>query len=130
MSNIQLQPQSEEKFWIKNIFWKKKFNLVYSYTIDNWRNVFYYLYLILSIKFFFLDWLDIGNNKKAIQEADKVLKKQPNLQCAKVLKGLATLRMGRKEKCEALISTVVSECPTDDTTLQALTICYREMHQR
>lgn len=30
------------------------------------------------------DWLDNGNNKKAFQEADKVLKKQPKLQCAKV----------------------------------------------
>jgi hypothetical protein len=28
--------------------------------------------------------LDNGNNKKAIQEADKVLKKQKDLQCAKV----------------------------------------------
>ena len=30
------------------------------------------------------DCLDNGNNKKAIQEADKVLKKQKDLQCAKV----------------------------------------------
>ena len=75
------------------------------------------------------DWLDSGNNKKAIQEADKVLRKQPKLQCARVLKGLATFRLGRKEECEALIATVVAETPTDDMTLQALTICYREMHQ-
>ena len=32
----------------------------------------------------FTDWLDNGMNKKAFQEAEKVLKKQPNLQCAKV----------------------------------------------
>ena len=31
------------------------------------------------------DCLDNGNNKKAIQEADKVLKKQKDLQCAKVI---------------------------------------------
>lgn len=32
----------------------------------------------------FTDWLDSGNNKKAIQEAERVLKKQSDLQCAKV----------------------------------------------
>ena len=30
------------------------------------------------------DCLDNGNNKKAIQEADKVLRKQKDFQCAKV----------------------------------------------
>lgn len=34
--------------------------------------------------FIFTDWLDNGNNKRALQEADKVLKKQPNFLCAKV----------------------------------------------
>ena len=34
--------------------------------------------------FLITDCLDNGNNKKAIQEADKVLKKQKDLQCAKV----------------------------------------------
>ena len=33
----------------------------------------------------FIDWLDNGNNKKAVQEADKVLKKQPELLCAQVI---------------------------------------------
>jgi hypothetical protein len=32
----------------------------------------------------FSDCLDNGNNKKALQEADKVLKKQKDLQCARV----------------------------------------------
>lgn len=40
--------------------------------------------MIFFISFTFLDCLDNGNNKKAIQEADKVLKKQKDLQCAKV----------------------------------------------
>ncbi|KAK7072619.1 N-alpha-acetyltransferase 25, NatB auxiliary subunit, partial [Halocaridina rubra] len=75
------------------------------------------------------EWLDTGNNKKAVQEADKVLRKQPNLHCAKVLKGLALLRMNRRGECEALITSVIEEVPTDEATLQALTICFREMHQ-
>ncbi|KAK8379299.1 hypothetical protein O3P69_019285 [Scylla paramamosain] len=75
------------------------------------------------------EWLDSGVNKKAVQEADKVLRKQPNLHCARVLKGLALLRMGKEEECLALVGQVVKEGPTDETTLQALTICYREMHQ-
>lgn len=42
--------------------------------------------LTLLVIYIFInsDWLDNGNNKKALQEADKVLKKQPNFQCAKV----------------------------------------------
>lgn len=65
-----------------------------------------------------------------MQEADKVLRKQATLHCARVLKGLALLRMSRREECENLISAVIKEGPTDEATLQALTICFREMHQR
>lgn len=75
------------------------------------------------------DWLDCGNNKKALQEADKLLKKQPNFQCAKVLKGLALLRLGKEKECEELISAVHAEVPYNDATLQAMTICYRELHK-
>lgn len=75
------------------------------------------------------EWLDTGNNKKAVQEADKVLRKQSNLHCARVLKGLAQLRLGKKEECQAAISAVIKEGPTDEATLQALTICFRELHQ-
>lgn len=39
---------------------------------------------LFTIVIIFIDWLDNGNNKKAIQEAVKVLKKQPDLLCAKV----------------------------------------------
>ncbi|KAB7494608.1 N-alpha-acetyltransferase 25, NatB auxiliary subunit [Armadillidium nasatum] len=75
------------------------------------------------------DWLDNGNNKKAVQEADKVLRKQPNLHCASVLKALALLRLGRNKESTEIVNNVVSEGTSDDATLQALTICYREMHQ-
>ncbi|KAK4311699.1 hypothetical protein Pmani_016831 [Petrolisthes manimaculis] len=75
------------------------------------------------------EWLDAGNNKKAVQEADKVLKKQASLPCARVLKGLALLRLGKRDECEGLVAAVVKEAPTDEATLQALTICFRELHQ-
>ncbi|KAJ9576201.1 hypothetical protein L9F63_006934, partial [Diploptera punctata] len=64
----------------------------------------------------------------ALQEADKVLKKQPNFQCAKVLKALALLRLGKEDECIQLLDVVRAEVPCDDSTLQAMTICYREIH--
>ncbi|XP_024887489.1 N-alpha-acetyltransferase 25, NatB auxiliary subunit [Temnothorax curvispinosus] len=75
------------------------------------------------------DWLDNGNNKKALQEADKVLKKHPTNQCARVLKALALLRMGKENECQAIMDKVRSEVPCEDSTLQAMSICYREIHQ-
>ncbi|CAD6234182.1 GSCOCG00007626001-RA-CDS [Cotesia congregata] len=75
------------------------------------------------------DWLDNGNNKKALQEADKVLKKQPDNQCARVLKALALLRLGKEDKCQDIMDKVRSEVPCDDSTLQAMSICYKEIHQ-
>ena len=52
------------------------------------------------------DWLDNGNNKKALQEADKVLKKQPDFQCCKVLKCLALIRLGREGEAETILYKV------------------------
>jgi len=75
------------------------------------------------------DWLDNGNNKKALQEAEKVLKKQPSLQCAKVLKALALIRLGKSEEAQSTLQEVLSEEPYDDSTLQAMAICYRETHR-
>ncbi|KAK7505933.1 hypothetical protein BaRGS_00002655, partial [Batillaria attramentaria] len=75
------------------------------------------------------DCLDNGNNKKAIQEADKVLKKQKDFQCAKVLKALALLRLGRQDESAVLLQEVHSQHPIDDATLQAMSICYREVHK-
>lgn len=77
-----------------------------------------------------LDWLDNGNNKKALQEADKVLKKHPSNQCARALKALALLRLGKENVCQVIMDKVRSEVPCEDSTLQVMSICYREMHQR
>lgn len=75
------------------------------------------------------DWLDNGNNKKALQEAEKVLKKQPNLQCARVLKCLALLRLGKESDSMEQLELIRSECPTEEATLQLMTVCYREIHK-
>ena len=45
------------------------------------------------------------------------------------LRGLALLRLGRMEECAIQIKEVHEECPIDEATLQAMSICYREMHR-
>jgi len=75
------------------------------------------------------DWLDNGNNKKALQEADKVLKKQPDFQCCRVLKCLALIRLGKEGEAEVILNKVLSESPVDEGALQAMTIAWRELQQ-
>lgn len=73
------------------------------------------------------DAIDSGNNKKAMQEAEKVLKKHPNTHCAKVLKGLALIRSDRVTDAWPLIEEVESEKDDlDENTLQALCHCFKE----
>uniref|UniRef100_A0A2K6G5I1 N-alpha-acetyltransferase 25, NatB auxiliary subunit n=1 Tax=Propithecus coquereli TaxID=379532 RepID=A0A2K6G5I1_PROCO len=76
------------------------------------------------------DYLDNGNNKMAIQQADKLLKKHKDLHCAKVLKAIGLQRTGKQEEAFTLAQEVAALEPTDDNSLQALTILYREMHRR
>ena len=38
--------------------------------------------------------------------------------------------MGKASECLSIISPIVDEVPTDENTIQALTICYRELDQR
>ncbi|KAK3737471.1 hypothetical protein QZH41_008359, partial [Actinostola sp. cb2023] len=75
------------------------------------------------------DALDVMNNKQAIQLADKILKKQKDLHCAKALKSLALLRLGRPVECSALMEEIIQSQPADEPTLQAMTICFREMQK-
>ncbi|XP_048370358.1 N-alpha-acetyltransferase 25, NatB auxiliary subunit isoform X1 [Sphaerodactylus townsendi] len=76
-----------------------------------------------------MDYLDNGNNKMAIQQADKLLKKHKDLHCAKVLKAIGLQRTGKQDEAFALAQEVAALEPTDDNSLQALTILYREMHR-
>ncbi|XP_062999880.1 N-alpha-acetyltransferase 25, NatB auxiliary subunit isoform X2 [Elgaria multicarinata webbii] len=75
------------------------------------------------------DYLDNGNNKMAIQQADKLLKKHKDLHCAKVLKAIGLQRTGKQDEAFILAQEVAALEPTDDNSLQALTILYREMHR-
>ncbi|XP_055009601.1 N-alpha-acetyltransferase 25, NatB auxiliary subunit isoform X2 [Boleophthalmus pectinirostris] len=75
------------------------------------------------------DYLDNGNNKMAIQQADKLLKKHKELHCAKVLKAIGLQRTGKQDEAFTLAQEVATLEPTDDNSLQALTILYREMHR-
>lgn len=73
--------------------------------------------------------MDSGNAKKALQECEKVLRKTPDLQCAKGLKGLALLRLGKENDAIACLDALVNEKPCEDATLQAISLCYRELQQ-
>ncbi|KAH9377457.1 hypothetical protein HPB48_006299 [Haemaphysalis longicornis] len=75
------------------------------------------------------DCLDNGNHKKALQEAEKLLKKQKDFSCAKALKALALVRLSRSDEALSLLRELQVEAPTDDATLQAMTLCYREMER-
>ncbi|XP_026888078.2 N-alpha-acetyltransferase 25, NatB auxiliary subunit isoform X1 [Electrophorus electricus] len=75
------------------------------------------------------DYLDNGNNKMAIQQAEKLLKKHRDLHCAKVLKAIGLQRTGKQDEAFTLAQEVAGLEPTDDNSLQALTILYREMHR-
>ncbi|KAJ8287131.1 hypothetical protein GJAV_G00048000 [Gymnothorax javanicus] len=75
------------------------------------------------------DYLDNGNNKMAIQQSDKLLKKHKDLHCAKVLKAIGLQRTGKQDEAFTLAQEVATLEPTDDNSLQALTILYREMHR-
>uniref|UniRef100_A0A8D0GSC7 N-alpha-acetyltransferase 25, NatB auxiliary subunit n=1 Tax=Sphenodon punctatus TaxID=8508 RepID=A0A8D0GSC7_SPHPU len=77
----------------------------------------------------YVDYLDNGNNKMAIQQADKLLKKHKDLHCAKVLKAIGLQRTGKQDEAFTLAQEVAALEPTDDNSLQALTILYREMHR-
>ncbi|EEC10304.1 hypothetical protein IscW_ISCW007346 [Ixodes scapularis] len=75
------------------------------------------------------DYLDNGNHKKALQEAEKLLKKQKDFSCAKALKALALVRLTRMDEAYATLKELQQEAVTDDPTLQAMTLCYRELER-
>jgi len=45
------------------------------------------------------------------------------------LKALALGRLGKEEECKALMDTLFKEESCDDSTLQVMSLCYREMDQ-
>lgn len=55
------------------------------------------------------------------------MKKTPNLKTALALKALALIRIGREKESQTLIEDLEKSEPDDDSTLQVLTYCYREL---
>ena len=67
--------------------------------------------------------------KKAVQLCDKVLKKQSDLQSGRALKALALSRLQKMDEALALVEKLVTEQPSDEGTLQAMTMYFRESGQ-
>ncbi|KAL9698055.1 hypothetical protein quinque_001496 [Culex quinquefasciatus] len=73
--------------------------------------------------------IEIGNYKKALQDVEKVLKKNPTIQCGRALKAWAYIRLGRDEESATLIKALEAETPSESTTLHVMTLCYKETDQ-
>lgn len=71
----------------------------------------------------------MGNNKKALQEVEKVLKKTPNLRTGIALKALALIRLGKEKESTVLMDELEKEYPDEEATLQVMTYWYRETDQ-
>ena len=67
--------------------------------------------------------------KKAVQLCDKVLKKQSELQSGRALKALALSRLQKMDEALVLVEQLVTEQPSDEGTLQAMTMYFRESGQ-
>ncbi|ODM89824.1 Phagocyte signaling-impaired protein, partial [Orchesella cincta] len=76
---------------------------------------------------FLYELVDSENNKKVITEVDRLLKKQPGFTCAKILKALALIRMQKTVEAKEILDLVIKEVPVDDGSIQALSICYKEL---
>ncbi|CAD5211433.1 unnamed protein product [Bursaphelenchus xylophilus] len=77
------------------------------------------------------DAVDNGNNKKAIQEADKLLKKHPDTYTAKGLKALALIRLERSAEAWPLVETCdeyIRNGNFDENTIQVVMHCYKEAY--
>ncbi|CAO3630245.1 unnamed protein product [Cunninghamella blakesleeana] len=73
------------------------------------------------------DAIDDGQYKIGLQHANKFLKKSPNWGLVKALKAIILLRTGKEEEAKELCLEVKKGIPTDEATLQAITIAYKEL---
>uniref|UniRef100_A0A915JLF7 N-terminal acetyltransferase B complex subunit MDM20 homolog n=1 Tax=Romanomermis culicivorax TaxID=13658 RepID=A0A915JLF7_ROMCU len=73
------------------------------------------------------DYLDIGNAKRALQEVEKLIRKQPDFLCAKILKALSLIRSGRISEADDILKTLDDLDTDDEFALQALTYCFRDL---
>ncbi|RIB07256.1 N-acetyltransferase B complex non catalytic subunit-domain-containing protein [Gigaspora rosea] len=71
--------------------------------------------------------IDNCSYKPALQQCNKLLKKQPDALILKALKGLVLERMGKSDEALQLCNQVKEKNPTDEPILQALTMVYRSL---
>lgn len=105
---------------------ERRLRLIYGKYKFEWLQILIVILFLFSI---ITDALDSNSNKKALSEAEKVLKKHPQFLAAKALKALAILRLGREDESNDLLQSIMKEKPVDDATLQVLTFCFKEMEQ-
>ncbi|OZJ06807.1 hypothetical protein BZG36_00101 [Bifiguratus adelaidae] len=73
------------------------------------------------------DAIDLGQHKQALQQCSKILKKQPDFVLVKALNAVVLTRVGRSEEAQTLLKQVKKAQPTDEATLQAATLAFREL---
>ena len=85
MKNAQAQNAVSERR-LRPIYGKFKLCIAWIFFIVSLLSADkFQLLLIQFLHHFLIDWLDNGNNKKALQEAEKVLKRQPDFVCCRAL---------------------------------------------
>lgn len=72
------------------------------------------------------DCLNIGCNKKAVQEVDRLPKNVRDLTAFKALKSLALIRMSKRRQAFDILNEINPEDDLDEATLQTMTSCYKE----
>lgn len=72
------------------------------------------------------DCLNIGCNKKAVQEVDRLQKNVRDLPVFKALKSLALIRMYKRRQAFDILNEINPQDDLDEVTLQTMTSCYKE----
>lgn len=72
------------------------------------------------------DCLNIGCNKKAVQEVDRLPKNVRDLTVFKALKSLALIRMYKRRQAFEILNEINPDDDLDEVTLQTMTSCYKE----
>lgn len=72
------------------------------------------------------DCLNIGCNKKAVQEVDRLPKNVRDLTVFRALKSLALIRMYKRRQAFELLNEINPKDDLDEVTLQTMTSCYKE----
>ncbi|OTF78607.1 hypothetical protein BLA29_004832, partial [Euroglyphus maynei] len=75
------------------------------------------------------EFLDNGSHKKALQEIDKLLRKNPNQQYLRTLRSFTLIWLYRRNEAKEILDELHSEMPNDEMVLQTMSICYREIQR-